>query len=156
MPTCQSCALEVPKKDRLFVDEETFGFLTRLPAGISIGLYCPVCHASHVQPALDRYIEALEAAKNVNMFYRTQSKECRFVRRIESPVEVHDCDDKDEAILRLAFLAVQAGKNALVDVEVRSRKIIDGGYQSSSWSGRAVPADIEESQLQRRFPGTPN
>lgn len=156
MSACQCCQKEIPKKERQFVDDETFAFFDQLPEGVNEGIYCFECFALHVQPALDRYSEILEAAKNVNMFYLTQSKESRFVRRLEAPITVADCTDKDETILRLAFKAVLAGKNALLDVDLKSHKILDGRYQTSIWSGRAVPANIDEVQLQRRFPGTPN
>lgn len=156
MPTCQHCALEVQKRDRQFVDEETFAFLDELPPGVAPGIYCPTCFETEVRPALAAYEETLAAAKNVNMFYLTQSKESRFVRRTEAPIQVQDCTDKDEAVLRLAFLAVRMGKNALLDVDLRSHKVLDGRYQTSIWSGRAIPANIDEAQLQRRFPGTPN
>lgn len=64
--------------------------------------------------------------------------------------------DRDDAILRLAFLAVQAGKNALVDVDLSSTKIKHGKWQTSRWHGRAIPAHIDPAALDRRFIGAPN
>jgi len=142
------------KGEALFVDDESFALLETPP--VAPGAYCPACYDQQVWPALSEYNEQLERAKNVNMFYLSQSKESRFVRRIEKPISVKDCVDRQDAILRLAFIAVRAGKNALVDVDLSSSKIRNGGYQTSSWSGRAIPADIEESALQRRFVGAPN
>lgn len=153
---CQVCACDLEKSEALFVDEETFAFLRQLPTGVQLGIYCPVCFDKNVRAELDNYNDKLERAKNVNVFFLTQSKESRFVRRTEKPVTVKDCPDRDEVVLRLAFLAVEAGKNALVDVELSSAKVRNGRWQSSTWSGQAVPADITETALQRRFAGTPN
>lgn len=140
-----------------FVDDETFAFLDRLPEGVALGAYCLPCFDVRVRPALDDYEDLMSAAENVNMFYLSQSKESRFVRRTERKIQVDNCTDKQEAILRLAFKAVQIGKNALVDVDLKSRKVIAaGGYQSSLWTGVAVPAVIDEAHLNRRFIGTPN
>jgi hypothetical protein len=153
---CQICACELKKKEARFVDEESFAFLENPPAGISIGAYCNPCFDEKVQAELDRYNNQVEQAKDVNVFYLSQSRESRFVRRIEKPVQVKDCADRDEVILRLAFLAIQSGNNAIVDVDLSSQKIINGRWQTSSWSGRAIPAHIDPAALERRFMGAPN
>jgi hypothetical protein len=154
---CIACASQLQKYDAQFVDEETFAFLKRLPAGVALGVYCNPCFDAQVKNELDRYTEKMARAKNVNIFYLTQSKESRFVRRIEKPIEVTGCHDREETILRLAFLAIEAGNNALVDVALNAGKIThDGGYKTSRWSGKAIPADIEESALKRRFMSSPN
>lgn len=151
---CQICQCPMSKADAQFVDEETFSFLSRPP--IALGTYCTECFDSSVKPELDSYSEKMDRAKDVNVFFASQSKESRFVRRIERPVQVDDCRDRDEAVLRLAFLAVEAEKNSLVDVELTSTKVRNGSWQSSRWSGRGIPAEISESSLSRKFPGTPN
>lgn len=153
---CLLCAASLGKREVEFVDENTFSFLAVPPASLSIGSYCPGCFDAHVRPEMDAYQRKLEQAKNVNVFFASQSKESRFVRRIEKPVTVKNCQDRDEAILRLAFLAVEANKNSLVDVDLSSTKIRNGSWQSSLWSGQAIPTDIDEGSLQRRFPGAPN
>lgn len=153
---CEACAGALSKGDANFVDEETFAFYAKMPEGISAGAYCHSCFEAKVRPALDEYNDLMERARNVNMFYLSQSKESRFVRRTEKPVRVKDCLDRDEAILRLAFLAVQAGKNALVDVDLSTTKVRNFAYQSSLWHGQAIPANITESALNRRFLGAPN
>lgn len=157
MTTCQGCQNGIQKREVGFVDDETFAFLEALPEGVTPGAFCPSCFEERVRPALTAYQDLMAAAENVNMFYLSQSKESRFVRRTERRVQVDNCSDKQEAILRLAFKAVQIGKNALVDVDLRSRKVIAaGGYQTSLWAGVAIPADIDEAQLNRRFVGAPN
>jgi hypothetical protein len=152
--TCQACGCSVEKDDAQFVDEETFSFLTKPP--IALGSYCVQCFDGQVRPVIQDYESKMERAKDVNIFFSTQGKETRFVRRTERPVKVEDCLDRDEAVLRLAFLAVEAEKNSLVDVEISSVKVRNGSYQTSRWNGRAVPAQIAEESLNRKFPGSPN
>ena len=153
---CQICALALNKREAEFVDEDTFAFLSQLPCGVSEGSYCGSCFADRVKPELDQYNLKLDQARNVNVFYSSQSKESRFVRRSEKPIRVEDCDDQDDVIMRLAFMAVEAKLNSLVDLDLTSVKVKNGKWQTSRWSGRAVPAQIDEKSLQRYFPSTPN
>jgi hypothetical protein len=43
----------------------------------------------------------------------------------------------------LAFLAVRAGYNTIVDVETSSEKVDLGGYQTSKWKGRGLPVKLD-------------
>ncbi len=147
---CQVCKIALDKTQAQFVDEDTFAFLSHLPPGVSLGSYCFACFDQHVESELSGYNAKMELAKNINIFYLTQSKESRFVRRIEKPVKVENCLDRNELILRLAFRAVEANKNSLVDVDLLSTKIRNGRWQTSRWSGRGIPASIDEVHLKRR------
>ena len=102
-------------------------------------------------PVVDAYEENVARAKEINIFYKSQGKETRFIRRTEKLLRVDECLDRSEAIMKLAYMAATSGYNTLVDVEVEPRKIRNGGWQSSRWAGRAVPTQVEEEQLQRRF-----
>lgn len=153
---CEVCGCELNKAEAEFIDEDTFGFMETPPQGLKLGSYCQSCFETQAREPLNRYNELVEQAKNVNMFYLSQSRESRFVRRIEKPIHVKDCADREEAVMALAFQAAQLGKNSLVDVDLKSEKIRDGAYQTSRWSGRAIPAQIDEAHLARRFRGTPN
>jgi len=151
--TCVLCAGALCKTCAHFTDELTFNFAVQQPAA---GTYCPACFDREIAPEIARYEDVLARAKDVNVFYRTQGKESRFIRRIEKPLKVEECDDKDETVLRLAFLAALSGFNALVDVDLDSRKVIHGKWQTSKWRGTGVPARVDEEQLKRRFAGSPN
>jgi hypothetical protein len=153
---CQFCDLALSKGEAQYVDETTFPFYKSLPEGVNLGTYCYSCYDRIVGPSLDIYNEKMEKAKNVNVFYFSQSKESRFVRRKERHIEVSNCEDKDDAILRLAFIAVEQGQNTLLDVEITTTKTRNGGWQSSHCGARAIPAIVDEVKLQRRFPTTPN
>lgn len=150
---CAGCAGALCKACAQFVDDQTFAFASAPPAA---GTYCPACFDREIAPKLAEYEDVLARARDVNVFFRTQGKESRFIRRIERPIKVEECDDKDETVLRLAFLAALGGFNALVDVDLASRKVIMGKWQTSKWRGTAVPAKVDPEQLKRRFAGSPN
>ena len=59
------------------------------------------------------------------------------------------CDDRRECILRLAFFAAELGFNAIIESEVDSKKVRKGAYQSSTWSGSALPADVDGARLEK-------
>jgi hypothetical protein len=144
---CGICNSAICKSCAVFVSEDQFSFLQPLPADLSHTTYCPTCFNSKVTDAISSYDQTMEQAKNIEVFYKKQSKETRFFSRLEKPLSIEDCADYDEAILRLAFRATQAGFNALIDLDLKSKKIRDGRYQTSSWSGTAVPSHIDPSKI---------
>ncbi len=144
---CQFCECPLHKSEAEFIDEESFDFALRKPKFIPVGAYCFTCFEGKVKSAVDDYNEKMERAKNVNVFYISQNKESRFVRRNEEPLKIEDCDDRDEVILRLAFLAVEADKNALVDLDFSTRKVYNGGWKTTRWTGWAIPGTVDESKL---------
>ncbi len=92
----------------------------------------------------------MQKARNVSMFYKDQGKETRRMSRIEKAITIENCLDKNEIILRLAFRAVENGFNTLVDVDLVSKKVKQGNYQHSVWSGTAVPVTLEPEKLKHK------
>lgn len=102
------------------------------------------CFQSKVNPAQESYQKILARAKEVSVFYKKQHKQTRWFKRTEPPIEVLACDDENETILRLAFLAAQNNFNALLDLEISSKKVKQmGSYQTREWRGIATPYLIE-------------
>lgn len=89
----------------------------------------------------------MERAKDVQVFFKTQGKETRLIKRLEEPYEVLDCNDEDETVMRLAFLAAKNNFNSIIDVDLKYEKIRINGYQTHKWSASAVPANIQEKNL---------
>lgn len=142
---CSHCHCSVCKYCAQFVDEDSFAFLPSQQAEEKT--YCNPCFENSVATELAAYNETLERAKEVFVFLKNQSKETRLLKRKEKPVSVSNCSDHDETILRLAFLAAQANYNAIVDVNLSSEKIKNGSYQTTRWSGTAIPVQIDPSRL---------
>jgi len=138
-PLCKGCAQ--------FVDEESFSFLKSIPAELGHSVYCGPCFDQQVAPEMAKYQEILDRAKDILVYEKTQGKETRYIKRLADPVLVADCADHDETILRLAFFAAKENYNALVDVDLRSKKVKVGGYQTTIWSGSGVPAQVDASRL---------
>lgn len=104
--------------------------------------YCGSCFDENVAPAKLHYDEMLTKARDVSIYFKAQSKETRAYRRKEKPLLVDNCDDREQAIMRLAFLAAMAGFELIIDVDLQSKKIITNGYQRSSWSGTGIPIKV--------------
>ena len=84
------------------------------------------------------------------MFFKTQRKEVPLIRRAKEAFRIEECLDRDETILRLAFLAAREGYNAVIEVEVLAEKIRMGSYQTSKWSGTGVAAQIDGAKVDQQ------
>lgn len=144
---CGLCEAELCKACTEFVDDERLSFLPTKPPALTHHTFCQSCFVSQVLPELENYDATLEAAKNILVFEKKQSKETRLVSKKEKPLTISNCKDHDEAIMRMAFQAVQLGFNALVKVKMNSKKVKDGAYTSLLWSGEAIPAHVDEARL---------
>jgi hypothetical protein len=141
-PLCRDCAL--------FLDESAFAFRSSVAPELKHTYYCQGCHAEHVEPALAEYGEVMERARNVYCF--TVNSKKRFIpllKRAQVEVRVEGCGDRDETFLRLAFQAAELGFNAVIEADVQSEKVRNGGYQTSLWRGRAVPANVDTAKIER-------
>ncbi|MGZ3691550.1 MAG: hypothetical protein ACXVAX_08600 [Pseudobdellovibrio sp.] len=144
---CGICKEDLCKSCTCFVDADSFSFLKNIPAELQHTAYCGSCYNTHVAEKLNAYNETKEKAAELSIFMKNQGKETRLIPRKEKPFSIKDCADYNEAILRLAFFAVEAGFNSLLDVDLISKKVNIGGYQSTVWSGTAVPANVSDRKL---------
>lgn len=147
---CGLCQSALCKNCTQFVDEESFSFLKTVPPELSHTTYCAPCFDATVAPELESYADAMERAKDIFIFYKTEGKETRLIKRKEEPYVIAECLDKNETLLRLAFFAVKDHFNALVDVEIKSEKVRSGSYQTLKWSGSAVPFQVDERKQTRK------
>ncbi len=147
---CGICKEPICKNCTQFVDENYFSFCKEIAADLVFSTYCGTCFNLTVEPAIANYDRMLQNAREVSLFYKDQGKETRRMSRVEKPVVVENCLDRDELILRLAFRAVEEGFNALVDVDLVSQKVKQGNYQHLIWRGTAVPISLEPEKLKRK------
>ena len=139
--TCKYCAQ--------FLEEDTFSFLKSKPEILQHSVYCPTCYQEHVESALLKYNQDLEAAKDILVFFKNQGKETRLIKRLEDPINVYECIDYQDAVMRLAFLTLKAGYNGIVDIVVTSEKVRNGNYQTLVWKGTGIPTIIRADKLLR-------
>lgn len=146
---CGICAGSLCKSCAQFIPEDQFSFLPTIPPKLKHTTFCGPCFDSEVAPEIASYEETMEKARNLTIFYNTDSKLTRNFKRTEKPVKVSKCTDREETLLRLAFLAVMGNFNALLDVEVIPEKIRSGTYQTTIYSGSAIPTNITSPRIHR-------
>lgn len=145
--SCELCQDSVCKQCVQFVSEDTFSYLPTLPEALSHRNYCTHCYDGEVAPALDTYYEVMERAKNVFVFFKTQRKEIPLIKRTREVHKIEKCVDRDITILKLAFIAAEQGFNGIIEVEANAKKLRNGAYQTSEWSGEGVCAMVDERKI---------
>lgn len=89
----------------------------------------------------------MEKAREVIIYSNAQTKLTRLVSRKAEPYHVEECEDEQEALMRMSFFAAQNNFNALVDVAFKTRKIIVGSHKKTMFSATATPANIDPTRL---------
>ncbi len=139
--TCDACADPTCKYCSYFVDETVFEYIDLLPESLRHKKFCQNCYNSQFQTQVEKYLALLKQAKMVTVFTKDQSAECKWMKRLEKPISIVNCDDREETLLRMAFLAVEKGFNTLVDVEIKYTKVGENSYKKYLWSGTGVPVN---------------
>ena len=146
---CEVCHEQFCKNCSQILDEAVFKFLPEKPPALSHSIYCGGCFDQEVAPQLVEYTLAVESAKEAFVFFKTGKRRIPLIRRGKTAYRIQNCQDRDETIFRLAFLAVKDGFNAITEVEVTSKKVRNEGYQTSTWSGSAMPAEVDAEKMDR-------
>jgi hypothetical protein len=155
---CGLCQTVVCKYCAQFLEEDRAPYLTPVPTELSHTVYCYPCYTEQVAPVLEDYDEQLKAAKNIMIFSKAQNKETHFIKRIEEPLVITDCDSEADVLMKMAFIALKLEYNAIIDVTTNSKKVKIGSYQTTKWSGTGIPTDVQDSKLMkdRSFIKRPN
>lgn len=111
------------------------------------GVYCQACFQAKVASEAEAYERTMELARDIDVYFKDQGKETRLIRRDADPFIIKECHDRDELILRLAFLTALNGFNTLIDVDVTGRKVRDGSFQKTIYSGLGVPANARPEHV---------
>jgi hypothetical protein len=145
---CGLCNRTLCKRCVELVERNSFSFLEQIPEELSHRAYCSPCFSEKVVPALASYNRIMARAKAVIVFLKDKGEETRRMKRTEKPLRIADCDDRKETLLRLAFLAAKGNFNALIDVDIFSKKVRNFGYQTSKWHGIGIPTQVDADKLQ--------
>jgi hypothetical protein len=105
------------------------------------GVYCHTCYLANIEEQAEAYEKTMEAARNIDVYFADQGKETRRIKRTQIKYKIAACEDRDELILRFAFLAVLDGYSTLVDVDIVAEKKLDGTRQKTNYRGTASPAN---------------
>jgi hypothetical protein len=144
---CGICQENICKTCAEALDSDDFFYLSPVPEEYGHSSYCSHCFDDKIAPALMSYRETLERAEEIFIYTKDQTKETRFFKRKELPYEVSNCQDQQEVIMRMSFMAAQGHFNALIDVQFHSKKIIHGSHKKTMWSGTAVPTTIDPRRV---------
>lgn len=140
-PVCRDCAQ--------FLEEGTFAYLPEIAPELKHSFYCQSCYSQTVEPELERYRETLERAREVFFFFDTQKRPVQLLSKGTAQAVVQECEDRDDTILRLGFIAAQQGFNAIIDAQVLNEKVRNHGWQKTRWRGRGWPANVDAERLER-------
>ena len=144
---CDVCFEPVCKKCAVVPGPEAFKYQPTVDEALKKDRYCSRCFDAEVAPALAKYEEILERAKNVMFLTNAFKGHLPILKKSRTDVSVDKMSDRDELILRLGYLAAEAGFNALIYSEVVSKKIRNEAYQKSEWSGHGTPALLDETKF---------
>lgn len=144
---CGLCESPVCKYCAQFLEEGQFSFLPQVPAHLKNDTFCGPCFDAKIAPEVEAYNDTMRKAKNLTVFFTTDSKQTRNFKRLEKPIKVNNCADREETLLRLAFQAALANFNAIIDVDIVSEKIRNGTYQTTKYSGTAMPIQLTANRL---------
>ena len=146
---CGICKKALCKNCQQAVDTHAFSFLTKIPAELKLGNACPNCFEEKVLPHKIIYDETMERAKDIYFLTNNYPGYVHVLQKHNKRVIIEKCVDRREMIMRMAFFAAELGFNAIIAADINNSKIRMGKYQSSTWSGSAIPANINGEQLER-------
>lgn len=138
-PTCKACTH--------FVGEDTFSYLKKVPEILTHTTYCTPCFDETVSETLNNYNATMDKARDIIIYSKDQSKITRFLKRKEPPYQVENCEDEQEAVMRLSFKAAEAGFNCLIDVQFTTKKTIVGSHKKTIYAATAVPITIDPNEI---------
>jgi hypothetical protein len=145
--SCGVCTVSVCKHCAQILEEESFSFLDVQKPEMLQTTFCNTCFDEKIAPDLMDYQQTMEAAKNIEVFFKDQGKETRLMKRIDVVFSIVDCPDRNEAIMRLAFKAVKMGFNSVIDVDIVAKKVKMGAYQTHSYKATGVPSNVRPENV---------
>ena len=144
---CGLCQEHICKSCAQFLGEDHFTFLKKIPQDLTHTTYCVNCFDEKVRDAKEEYDATMDKAREVIIFTKAQTKITSRVVRKADPYKVENCEDEQEAIMRMSFFAVQEDYNALVDIIVNTKKIVIGSHKKTVYSATAIPVTLDPKSI---------
>ena len=145
---CEVCDKPLCSRCVESIDDDVFFYAPNKTEFLSEHHFCPMCFDEKAAPVIAKYDELLARAKQVIYLPKTYRTFVPVLKAAKQTVSVEGCEGKDEAILKLGFLAAMQEFNAIVKAELVCTKTRNHGYQKSIWSGVALPAQISQERLE--------
>ncbi|HXH31482.1 MAG TPA: hypothetical protein VNJ01_11760 [Bacteriovoracaceae bacterium] len=144
--TCALCQDSICKSCTQFLTE-TFSYRKSVPKELTHSSYCMNCFDQWVATPLEEYNQVMDKAKEIIIYRKDQSKLTRNVNYKADPYSVEDCEDEEEALMRMSFFAVEAGHNCLIHVVLSFKKVMDGSHKKAVWAGTGIPVTIDPTTI---------
>ena len=145
---CSHCQDVCCKACLTFVEtDQDFQFDSELSNKHKNQSYCPTCSAQVLATDLNLYEDTLQRAKEILVFDISQSKETRLLSRKEKPIKIFNEQDRQVITLKMAYKAAQLGFNAIIDCDIKAKKIRDGSYQTTAYDGSCIPTQVSDNKL---------
>ncbi len=144
---CGVCQTLVCRKCTQFLEKYSFPLISPRPIELNEKAFCGPCYVSKIGPIESEYNQIAAKAAKVLVWNKAKAEQTRLMDRTEKHLEVSDCEDERDVLMKLAYLAVKDGHNALIYTKVVKKQVRNEGYQTSRWSGSAIPTTVDESKL---------
>ncbi len=144
---CGLCSQHTCKSCTNFLGEDYFSYLKKVPEELKHTNYCMACFNDKIAAVKDEYDATMEKAKDIIIYSKDQAKLTRLLKPKLPPYEVDNCEDEQEALMRMSFFAVQDNFNCLMTVQLKHSKIIDGSHKKTIWSAVGTPITIDPTKI---------
>ncbi len=145
--TCGLCHDHMCKQHTQFLTENFSAARKGVPDKLKHSTYCIPCFDDHVAAPLSDYNDKMEKAREIIIYSKEQSKLTRLLKRKTEPYKVEDCEDEQEALMKMSFYAVEDGFNCLIDVVIQTKKIIVGSHKKTMYAASGVPVTIDPNAI---------
>ena len=144
---CGLCHEHMCKSCTQFLMENFAAMRKKVPETLKHNSYCMPCFDENVATPLGQYNDTMEKAKDIILYSKVQSKLTRLIKRKEEAYKVEDCEEEDEAVMRMSFWAVEDGHNCLIDLQFQTKKVIVGSHKKTMFGATAVPCTIDPNAI---------
>lgn len=145
--SCGLCHDHMCKAHAQFLTENFSALRKEVPETLKHSTYCIPCFDDQIAAPLADYNEKMEKARDVIIYSKEQSKLTRLIKRKTDPYKVENCEDEQEALMKMSFYAVEDGFNCLIDVQFQTRKIISGSHKKTMFAASGVPVTIDPDTI---------
>lgn len=118
-----------------------------VPEFLKHSSYCMNCFDDQVAGPLNQYNETMEKAKDIILYSKDQSKLTRLIKTKAEPYKVENCEDEEEAVMRMSFWAVEDGHNCLISLQYQTKKAIVGSHKKTIFGATAIPVTIDPNEI---------
>ena len=93
------------------------------------------------------YNHVMKQAKQVLILDKPRRRPLTILKKLQEPLQVENCPDREETVMRLAFKAAELGYNSVIRANIMYKKVRNAGYQKMVWQGTGIAAELDDRKL---------